>query len=108
MNQTIFWTKAVASLLAIGMIGALVSKGINHGKIGWYWAMVIAAASGAVWGWISRHPVSLVYASIVYDVVYALAYVIGLALLGDKVTPVQWLGVLVSILGVLLVGWSDH
>lgn len=70
--------------------------------------MVVAAASGGVWGWMSRHPISLVYASIVYDVVYAMAYVIGLTLLGDKVSYIQWIGIFVSILGVVLVGWSHN
>lgn len=103
-----FWMKAIAALLSIGMVGSVVTKSINQGKIGWYWAMLVAAASGGVWGWMSRYPISLVHASIVYDVVYSMAYVIGLSLLGDKINGVQWLGIFVSILGVIMVGWSHR
>lgn len=108
MNLTLFWSKAVAALLAIGIVGSFVSKGINHGRIGWYWAMVVSAASGAVWGWMSRHPVSLVCASIVYDVVYAGAYVLGLTLLGDKMSLMQWIGVVVSVVGVTMISLGSH
>lgn len=100
-----FWLKAVLAIIATATLGAGISKGINTGIMSWYWAVVSAMVSGLTWGWIARHKdVSLVYASVVYDVLYALTYVVFLACAGEKLTAYQVAGVGLSLLGMVVAG----
>jgi len=39
---------------------------------------------------------------------YALVAVLGYFVLGEFVSPIRWLGVLVICVGVALVGWTEH
>ena len=106
MEERHFWARAVAAIMVVSTVGAVTSRHINQGNIGWYWAMVMSLASGLVWGWMARKPVSLIYASVVYDVVYALTYVVCLALLGERLTLIQGVGVALAIVGMVLAGWN--
>lgn len=107
MIDRLFTFKAAIAVVCAGLVGAFVSKGINQGAIGWYWAILTAVLSGAVWGWMARQRgMSLIYSSILYDVVYAVTYVLALAAFGEGMTWVQAVGVGLAILGTVLTGWA--
>lgn len=101
-----FWPLAVLAIVSTATVGAAISKHINEGTLAWYWAIAGSVLSGLAWGWIARQKnVSLVYASVLYDVLYALTYVGFLALAGEKITVNQAVGIGLSILGIAVAGW---
>ena len=102
--EEMFWLKSIAAITLIGIVNSWVSKAINLGGAGWYAMIPVAMASGAIWGWMSKHSTSLAFASTLYDIVYAIAYILGLVLLGDKITVIQLLGIFISIVGIIVMG----
>lgn len=97
------WLAFSVSLVLIGLLGALLSKKINSGDLPWYIAILPSVVSGGVWGVFVRHKgINLSYASALFDVVYTASYVLGFILLGDRLTPVQFLGFLISSFGIAL------
>lgn len=104
----LLWFKIIFLIVGSATIGALISKGINSGNIPWYWAVSTSILSGLTWGWMAKNKdISLVYASVLYDVLYAITYVIFLAVAGEKITTMQAIGVGISILGVAIAGWHQ-
>lgn len=101
---TAYWARAITAIIIIGIVNSWVSRAINVGRIGPTAMMPVALASGAVWGWMSRGAASLALASTVYDIVYAVAYIAGLATMGVPVTPIQLLGVGISVAGIVVMG----
>lgn len=102
------WFKLVFIVVGSAAIGAAVSKAINVGSIAWYWAVATSVLAGLAWGWIAKNKdISLVYASVLYDVLYAITYVVFLAYAGEKITTMQAVGVGISILGVAIAGWHQ-
>lgn len=102
----IFWLKIIFLIISSATAGAFISKAINEGSIPWYWAISTSVLSGLVWGWIAKNrDISLVYMSVLYDVLYAITYVVFLAIAGEKITTMQAVGVGISILGVAIAGW---
>ena len=107
--MTLFiWLKLIFLVVGSATAGAIVSKAINEGTISWYWAVSTSVLSGLSWGWIAKNKdISLVYASVLYDVLYAITYVVFLAYAGEKITTMQAVGVGISILGVAIAGWHQ-
>lgn len=101
-----FWPYAILAIVTTALAGAAISKAINLGALPWYAAVAGSVLSGLAWGFIAKNKqVSLVYASVLYDVLYALTYVLFLAATGEKLTPYQVAGVSLSILGIAVAGW---
>lgn len=100
----LMWIKSIIGLTIIGIIGAKISKEINLGNLGWYWAILASVLSGGLWGWMVKHQTSLTYMSIVFDVVYTAAYIGTFIYLGDKLNAVQTSGLFISIIGIILMG----
>ncbi len=104
----LMWLKFVGLVVGSATIGAFISKAINAGAISWYWAVSTSVLSGLTWGWIAKNKdVSLVYASVLYDVLYAITYVVFLAIAGEKITTWQAIGIGMSIAGVAIAGWHQ-
>jgi len=101
-----FWIKAISMIVGSCLLGAWVSRLVNQGKAAWWWAAFPAILSGAIWGWMARQKVSLVHASVIYDVTMASTYVVSLWLLGEAVTPMQVLGIVLAVAGVGIMGWT--
>lgn len=104
----LFWSKLIFLVVGSATAGAIISKAINAGSIAWYWAVSTSILSGLAWGWIAKNKdISLVYASVLYDVLYAITYVVFLAYAGEKITTMQAVGIGISILGVAIAGWHQ-
>lgn len=59
-------------------------------------------ASGLLWGLTSRTSTNLSLLPAVFDVLYTASYVAAFVLLGDRLTPLQVTGFLVSLTGVAM------
>ena len=103
-NYDFFWFKSAFALSLVGLLGSRISKGINSGELMSYWYVIVSIMSGCVWVWMTRQKVSLVYASMFYDAVYAVSYMLGFWLLGETITWVQLFGIFLAMLGVALIG----
>lgn len=99
-----FWIKSGFALFLVGLLGARISKGINLGELLPYWYVIVSIMSGCVWVWMTRAKVNLIYASMFYDAIYATSYLIGFWLLGESITYVQLVGIVLAIVGVALIG----
>jgi drug/metabolite transporter (DMT)-like permease len=90
------------SMFITGVIGALVTKKVQVGSLP-IWAPVgPSILSGFLWGWISRQSTNLSLMSVLVDVIYTAAFVFGFFLLGDRLTPLQIAGFIVSLVGVVM------
>lgn len=97
------WITFSISLVLVGLFGALLSKKINQDELPWYTAIIPSIISGGVWGFFVRNKgINLSYASAIFDVIYTASYVMGFVLLGDRLTPIQILGFLISSFGIAL------
>lgn len=103
MSKQAFWFRAVLGVVGVSILGAALSKKVAQGTLPWYATVLLGPLAGLVWGWMaSQKDVSLVYASIVYDVATTLTYVVYFSVLGERLTPLQWLGVVLSVFGTAL------
>ena len=62
-----------------------------------------ATLSGLVWGWMVSQKKNLVYTSVLYDALMAITYILVLIFLGEKLTLIQFLGITLAIVGIILV-----
>ena len=83
-------------------LGAWISR-LNNLNPNWFWASCLISIV-PVFPIIARFSKSLLIDGIIYDVVIFLAYLITLCILGcaTKFTLVTWLGVLLTVIGVIL------
>lgn len=90
------------SLFILGVLGAHITKKVQSGTLP-IWATVgPSILSGVLWGWIAQRSQSLSLMSVLFDVVYTAAFVFGFFLLGDRLTPFQIAGFIVSLIGVAM------
>ena len=88
------------ALFATGVFGAYISKKVQGGTLP-VWAPVLPSiVSGVLWGLITRRSQNLSLMSVMVDVIYTAAFVFGFFLLGDRLTPLQLAGFVVSLVGV--------
>ncbi|CAB4196598.1 hypothetical protein UFOVP1290_118 [uncultured Caudovirales phage] len=72
--------------------------------ISYYWAIVPAVLSGLIWGRMAQNKSNLIYSSVVFDVTLSISYVVALRYFGERLSPMQCVGALVSIFGIFLIG----
>jgi len=90
------------SLFLTGVVGAYVTKKVQGGTFP-VWATVgPSLVSGLLWGAIAKRSLNLSLMSVLVDVVYTAAFVIGFVILGDRLTPLQIAGFVVALLGVAM------
>lgn len=99
------WIQLIFGLIVVGILGAKISKEINLGNLSWYWAILASILSGGLWGWFVRQPVSLTYASIVFDVFYTAAYIGTFVFLGDQLNLINVLGIIIAMTGIAMMGY---
>jgi drug/metabolite transporter (DMT)-like permease len=103
MNQV-----ALIALVAIGFLGAFLSQQSRAGELHWSVMYVTAFLSSSVWIYLARFSsMPLVWASCLYDVVYCLAFFLGFLLLGERVSWIQGVGLVLLVLGLGLVSYSE-
>jgi len=89
-------------IFIFNMVGAWINY-LNNIKIGWFWwACLISMVP--MFPIISRFSKNLLLDGIIYDVVIFFSYLVTLIFLGcaKTVTLVQWIGVVLTIIGCLL------
>lgn len=84
------------------LIGGVVSRQVKDGSLPWWAALLPALLSGLVWAWMCKQPVSLAWSSLVYDVVATLTYTAVFVATGDRLSPMQWGGLGLAVLGLVL------
>lgn len=91
-------------LIFVGLGGGYVTKLINRSAAPVWAAMVPSVLSGLLWGFMARQQtgLSLSLLSIMYDITYAISYVVVFVMMGDKLTPLQVLGFFVALSGVAM------
>ena len=96
-------------LLAItGIICAKISKLVRLKQANPLLLLITTSLSTLVWMWMARYgKTSLVYASVVYDVVYAGTYFAALVFFGDRPQTIQYIGAALAISGVALMGLGE-
>jgi drug/metabolite transporter (DMT)-like permease len=90
------------SLFCIGVFGAFITKKVQAGTLPIWAPIGPSIVSGVLWGYISRQSQNLSLMSVLVDVIYTAAFVVGFILLGDRLTPLQIAGFIVSLLGVAM------
>lgn len=90
------------ALFMTGVIGAFVTKKVQAELLP-IWAPVgPSIVSGILWGLIAKRSHNLSLMSVLVDVIYTAAFVFGFFLLGDRLTPLQLAGFVVSLIGVAM------
>jgi drug/metabolite transporter (DMT)-like permease len=91
-----------AALFTTGVIGAFITKKVQSGV--WpVWSPVgPSIVSGILWGLIAKRSNNLSLMSVLVDVIYTAAFVFGFFLLGDRLTPLQLVGFVISLIGVAM------
>jgi len=90
------------SLFILGVLGAHITKKVQSGTFPIWATIGPSIFSGVLWGWIAQRSQSLSLMSVLFDVVYTAAFVFGFFLLGDRLTPLQIAGFVVSLIGVVM------
>jgi drug/metabolite transporter (DMT)-like permease len=96
----IFWP--IIPLFLIGLFGAWLAKQISNGNLPWWLPIIPSVCTGLLWGWVSKRSKDLSLATITFDIVYATAFLTGFFILGDRLSSLQILGVILSLIGVAL------
>jgi|694.fasta_scaffold113997_4 drug/metabolite transporter (DMT)-like permease len=91
-----------AVLFVIGIVGAFITKKVQASELPIWVPIFPSIASGFLWGWIAKRSENLSLMSVLVDVLYTAAFVIGFMILGDRLTPLQIAGFLVSLIGVAM------
>jgi len=90
------------ALFTTGVIGAFITKKVQSGILPIWSAIGPSIISGLLWGYIARRSHSLSLMSVLVDVIYTAAFVIGFIILGDRLTYLQIVGFLISLVGVAM------
>lgn len=104
--KALFIAWSSLAIIAASAIGGVLSRQIDKGEWPWWTAIFSAALSGMVWGLMCRYTQSLVLASLLYDVVATLTYTAVFLVGGERLTPIQSVGVVLALIGVGMVGSS--
>ena len=88
-----------------GAACAFLGKRVRYEHWNPLWSYVSGAGSLSCWAWLAKYsPMSLANASIIFDVVYGLAYFAALQVMGEPFTKLQALGIVLCGMGTILVG----
>jgi len=90
------------TLFVLGVLGAHITKKVQSGTWPMWSTIGPSILSGMLWGWIAQRSKSLSLMSVMFDVIYTAAFVFGFYLLGDRLTPLQVVGFIVSLIGVAM------
>jgi|LauGreDrversion4_2_1035121.scaffolds.fasta_scaffold01981_7 hypothetical protein len=90
------------ALFATGVFGSYVAKKVQGGALPVWAPIAPSIVSGVLWGLISKKSHNLSLMSVLVDVIYTAAFVFGFFLLGDRLTPLQIAGLIVSLVGVAM------
>ena len=89
--------------MLVGSLGAMLSKQINLGNLPWWMGIVSSGLGGLVWGWMASQKESIIMSSTLYDVTMAITYVAVLHFLGESISLVQFWGIVLAVVGMILV-----
>lgn len=98
-----FIIKSILGILIVGIFGASVAKQIHQGNLPWWSAIFSSTLGGLVWGWMVSQKKKLVFTSTLYDSLMAITYITVLLILGEKLTLIQFWGIILTIVGIILV-----
>ena len=90
------------ALFTTGVIGSFITKKVQGGYYPLWAPVGPSIISGLLWGYISRRSHNLSLMSVLVDVIYTAAFVFGFYLLGDRLTPLQLAGFIISLFGVAM------
>lgn len=78
--------------------------GVRKGIL-WSWSSLITSViSMVIWSVATRKStLSLVQISALFDVVGAIAYFMGFVILGETITRIQWLGIILLVFAIYLI-----
>jgi multidrug transporter EmrE-like cation transporter len=101
-------TLVTSALVLIGILGAYLSRQVRADELHWSAMYITTFLSSSVWIYLTRvSSLSLVWASCLYDVVYCLAFFLGFLLLGERVSWIQAVGVVLLLAGMSLVSIGE-
>ena len=89
-------------LFAVGVVGAFITKKVQSSEWPIWIPIFPSIASGILWGWIAKRSQNLSLMSVLVDVLYTAAFVTGFMILGDRLTSLQIVGFIVSLIGVAM------
>ena len=90
-------------LIADGFLGAWVSTRIRAQSLVVWFALLSGNISLLVWMYLARYShLSLPVASMIFDLLYNIAWMVGLVYLGAKVSTPQMVGIALIVVGVSL------
>ena len=90
------------ALFTTGVIGAYITKKVQSDVLPIWAPIGPSIISGILWGLIAKRSHNLSLMSVLVDVIYTAAFVFGFFVLGDRLTPLQIVGFIVSIIGVAM------
>ena len=90
------------ALFTTGVIGAYITKKVQSDVLPVWAPIGPSIISGVLWGLIAKRSHNLSLMSVLVDVIYTAAFVFGFFVLGDRLTPLQIVGFIISIIGVAM------
>lgn len=90
------------ALFTTGVIGAYITKKVQSDVLPIWAPIGPSIISGVLWGLIAKRSHNLSLMSVLVDVIYTAAFVFGFFVLGDRLTPLQIVGFIISIIGVAM------
>ena len=83
---------------------SFVIMGVKKGNLPGWSTFVTSIVSMVIWSMaVRKSKLPMVELSALFDVVGALAYFIGFALYGEKISPIQWTGISLLVFSIYLI-----
>lgn len=94
----------ISLVCLVTFVGGIISKQIQGGSLP-FWSYVIPAIiNGLLWGYSSKLTSHIARLSIIFDVCISVSYMLGLIIMGERLSLVQVLGFGVALIGLAMMG----
>lgn len=99
------WFRPAWVTLLISLTAAQAWASLMNNQYGGRWNLVLLVLGlPVIWVWVSAKTNSLLFDAMLYDSLVALVYGLAIALLTHKtMTPTNWAGVILVVLGLVLI-----
>lgn len=92
----------LAACGALAVVTGILTKQVQSGIVPFWVAVFPSIVNGLSWGYVSKTSQNLPRLSVAFDIVLSVAYMLGLMIMGERLTGQQAVGFLVAVAGLTL------
>jgi hypothetical protein len=86
----------------VSVLGGMLAKWVQRGVLPFWVATIPAVSTGLLWGYASKISQNLPRLSVAFDLCLSVAYMVGLLIMGERLTWQQATGFAVSMCGLAM------